>query len=124
MIPRQKFIDQTHALCRKWKVNVNRGLKRLYAKRARETGEPEGQVGVVESMHTVIVPMYKRELAEFKAVGLPKGEAYEAEQVWESVRRIIHELEDEGIFAWTRESLLFPYRKLAKSFQLQNCLYF
>jgi hypothetical protein len=124
IVSRQKFIDETHVLCRKWKVNINRGLKQLYAKRAKETGEPEGQVGTVESMHKVIVPMYKRELAEFEKVGLPKGQAEEGEDVWESVRTIIHKIEDEGIFAWTRESLLFPYRKLAKTFQLQNCLYF
>jgi hypothetical protein len=124
VVPRQKFIDDTHDLCKKWKIKINRGLKTIYAQREKETGEALGLVGTVESMRLVIVPSMKLELEEFEAVGLPKEEAYDAEVVWNSVRTIIHKIELEGITAWTRESLLFPYRKVAKKFELQNCLYF
>jgi hypothetical protein len=124
IVSRSRFIDDTHALCKKWKVKINRGLKNIYARRSKETGEPLGAVGTIESMRLVIVPSMKLEVAEFEEVGLPKGETYEAEEVWQSVRNIIHKIEAEGIYAWQRESLLFPYRKVAKEFQLQNCLYF
>jgi hypothetical protein len=119
-----QFIDRSHALCKKWKVKINRGLNNLYRRRAKETGEAIGQVGAIEAMRVVIVPSMRLEIADFEAVGLPRGEAYEAEAVWQAVRNIVEKIEAEGIVAWTRESLLDAYRPLAKQFQLQNCLYF
>ncbi|HET9676231.1 MAG TPA: hypothetical protein VFP21_01845 [Solirubrobacterales bacterium] len=124
MVPRSQFINDSHDLCKKWKVKINRGLKNLYRQRAQETGEPEGNVGAIEAMRVVIVPSMDLEVKDFEAVGLPKGEAYAAEAMWQEVRNIARKVENEGIVAWTRESLLDRYRVAAKPFQLQNCLYF
>ncbi|HWN73709.1 MAG TPA: hypothetical protein VNN15_07880 [Solirubrobacterales bacterium] len=124
MVPLSKFIDESHDLCKKWKVKINRGLGNLYRQRSQETGEPQGQVGAIEAMRVVVVPSMKLQIADFEAVGLPKGKAYEAEAMWQEVRNIARKIEDEGIVAWTRESLLDRYRVAAKPFQLQSCLYF
>jgi hypothetical protein len=124
MVSPSKFIDESHDLCKKWKVKINRGLGNLYRQRSRETGEAQGQVGAIEAMRVVVVPSMKLQVADFEAVGLPKGKAYEAEAMWQEVRNILRKIEDEGIVAWTRESLLDRYRVAAKPFQLQNCLYF
>ncbi|MGN6585926.1 MAG: hypothetical protein ACTHKT_00415 [Solirubrobacterales bacterium] len=124
LVSRSQFIAKSHGLCKKWKVKINRGLKNLYRKRAQETGEPEGNVGAIEAMRVVIVPSMNLEAKDFEAVGFPKGEAYAAEAMWQEVRNIVHKIENEGIDAWTRESLLDRYRVAAKPFQLQNCLYF
>ena len=123
-VSRSQFIDASHDLCKKWKVKINRGLKNLYRQRAKETGEPEGSVGAIEAMRVVVVPSMNLEVKDFEAVGLPEGEAYEAEAMWQEVRNIARKVENEGIVAWTRESLLDRYRVAAKPFQLQSCLYF
>jgi hypothetical protein len=124
MVSRSKFIDESHDLCKKWKVKINRGLNNLYRQRSQETGEAQGNVGAIEAMRLVVVPSMNLQVADFEAVGLPKGEAYAAEAMWQEVRNIVRKIEDEGIVAWTRESLLDRYRVAAKPFQLQNCLYF
>lgn len=124
LVSRSQFIANSHDLCKKWKVKINRGLGNLYRKRAKETGEAQGNVGAIEAMRVVVVPSMNLEVKDFEAVGLPKGEAYAAEAMWQEVRNIVRKIENEGIDAWTRESLLDHYRVAAKPFQLQNCLYF
>jgi hypothetical protein len=124
IVPLQQFIDHSKAVCRKWRERVNKGFKDLYRKRTSETGEAEGSVGTIESMRVVVVPAMRRQLAEMEAVGLPKENAYAAERFWDAIRRMTNEIESEGIFAWTRESTIFPIHNLGKQFQLQNCVYF
>ena len=123
-VSRSLFIAESHHLCKKWKVKINRGLSNLYRKRAEETGEARGNVGSIEAMRLVIVPSMNLELRDFEAIGLPKGEAYAAELMWQEVRNIARKVEIEGIDAWSRITLLDRYRVAAKPFQLQNCLYF
>lgn len=124
VVSREKFVEDTKSLCKKWKVKINKGLKNLYAKREKETGETYGSVGAIEAMRMVIVPSMKLELAEFEAVGFPKGEAFAAEAMWQAVRNMYRRVELEGMVAWTRESLIFPFWNAAKPFGLKNCLYF
>lgn len=123
-VSRSQFIAESHDLCKKWKVKINRGLSNLYLKRAKETGEARGNVGSIEAMRVVIVPSMNLELRDFEAIGLPKGEAYAAELMWQEVRNLARKIEIEGIDAWKRKSLLDRYRVAAKPFQLQTCLYF
>ncbi|MGN6557588.1 MAG: hypothetical protein ACTHLH_06205 [Solirubrobacterales bacterium] len=124
LVSRSQFITDSHDLCKKWKVKINRGLNNLYRKRSKETGEAQGSVGSIEAMRVVIIPSMNLEVKDFEAVGLPKGEAYAAEAMWQEIRNVVHKIENEGIDAWTRESLLDHYRVAAKPFQLQSCLYF
>jgi hypothetical protein len=124
IVSRQQFIDKSKAVCRKWREKVNKGLKDLYRKRTAETGAAEGSVGTIESMRVVVVPAMRRQLTEMEQVGLPKENEYAAEEFWDAIRRMTNEIEAEGIFAWTRESTIFPIHKLGKQFQLQNCVYF
>jgi hypothetical protein len=124
MVSREKFIEGSKSVCKKWRVKINRGLKNLYAKRSKETGEPLGSVGAIEAMRMVIVPSMKLELEDFEAVGLPRGEAFQAEAMWQAVRNMYRRVELEGMVAWTRESLIFPFWREAKPFGLKNCLYF
>jgi hypothetical protein len=124
IVSRQQFVDRSKAVCRKWRERVNKGLKDLYRKRTGETGEPEGTVGTIESMHVVIVPMMRRQLKEMEEIGLPKEGAYAAEQFWDAIHRMTNEIDNDGIFAWTRESTIFPIHNLGKQFELQNCVYF
>ncbi len=124
-VSREKFITNTKSVCKKWRVKINRGLKTLYAKREKETGETYGSVGAIEAMRMVIVPSMKLELAELEAVGFPEGEAFAAEAMWQAVRNMYRRVELEGMVAWTRESLIFPFWNAAKPFEgLKNCLYF
>jgi len=123
-VSRQKFIDDTRAVCKKWKVKINKGLKSLYAKREKETGEPGGSVGAIEAMQSVIVPSMKQEVKEFEAVGFPRGEAFAAEAMWQAARNMYRRVELEGMVAWTRENLIFPFWSAAKPFGLKTCIYF
>jgi len=124
IVSRQHFIDRSKAVCLKWREKVNIGFKDLYRKRAKETGAVEGSVGTIESMRVVVVPAMRRQLTEMEQVGLPEGAEYAAERFWDAIRRMTNEIEAEGVFAWTRESTIFPIHKLGKQFQLQNCVYF
>jgi len=124
MVSHKEFVEKSKEVCVKWKEKINKGLKDTYRQRTKETGEPEGTVGTVETMYTVVIPGMRKQLEEMEAVGLPKEEAYAAEEFWDAIRRMTHEIEAEGIFAWTRESTIAPIHNLGKPFELQNCVYF
>lgn len=124
IVSHQQFVAKSKQICIKWKEKINKGLKDLYRQRAKETGEPEGIVGTIETMRSVVVPGMRKQLQEMEAVGLPKEEAYAAEEFWDAIRRMTNEIEAEGIFAWTRESTIAPIHRLGKPFELQNCIYF
>jgi hypothetical protein len=97
-------------------------MNAFYERRARETGEPLGVVGAVEAVPKLVVPSLRDELQELEAIGLPKEEAYEAEAVWQTLRTVMHEIEDEGIYAWRSAKLLPPFRNRARQFGLQGCV--
>jgi hypothetical protein len=124
IVSHEQFVEKSKEVCVKWKEKINKGLKETYRQRTKETGEPEGAVGTIETMHTVIVPAMRKQLEEMEAVGLPEGEANAAEEFWDAIRRMTYEIEGEGIFAWTRESTVAPIHRLGKPFELQNCIYF
>jgi len=124
IVSHKQFVEKSKEVCIKWKEKINKGFKDLYRQRSRETGEPEGLVGTIQSMHSVVVPGMRSQLEEMEAVGLPKEEAYTAEEFWDAIRRMTNEIEAEGIFAWTRESTIAPIHNLGKPFELQNCIYF
>lgn len=122
VVPRARFIKQAQAICAASTAKLGTQMNAFYEKRARETAESLGLVGAVEAVPEVIVPSLRHELAELEAIGLPKGEAYEAEAVWQTLRTVLHEVEDEGIYAWRSAKLLPPFRNRAKPFGLQHCI--
>lgn len=124
MVSHKQFVERSKEVCVKWKEKINKGLKDTYRRRTKETGEPEGTVGTIETMSTVVIPGMRKQLKEMEAVGLPEGEAYAAEEFWAAIRRMKNEIEVEGIFAWTRETTIAPIHELGKPFELQNCVYF
>jgi hypothetical protein len=122
MIPRAQFVKRAKAICEAEKKNLSEEMNAFYERRARETGEQIGLVGAVEAVPEVVVPSLRGELDELEAIGLPKGEAYEAEAVWQTLRTVLHEVEAEGIYAWRSAKLLPPFRNRAKPFGLQYCI--
>jgi|GEM_PF-3149303 len=122
VVERSQFIREAKAICRDSSKDRSRRIGAFYELRARETGEPEGLVGAVDAVPVVIVPSLKRELRELEAIGLPKGEAYEAEAVLQTLRTVLHEVEAEGIYAWRSAKLLPPFRNRARPFGLQHCV--
>jgi hypothetical protein len=122
MIPRSQFVKRAKAICRASTERLNREMTAFYAMRSRETEESEGLVGAVEAVPEVIVPSLSRELGELKAIGLPEGEAYEAEAALQTLATVLHEVEAEGIYAWRSAKLLPPFRNRARPFGLQQCV--
>jgi len=122
LIPRAQFVKQAKAICEAEKKKVGDEMNAFYERRAQETGESIGLVGAVEAIPEVIVPSLQGELEELESIRLPKGEAYEAEAVWQTLRTVLHEVEAEGIYAWRSAKLLPPFRNRAKPFGLQYCI--
>lgn len=122
VIPRAQFVRQAKQTCEAYKKELGDEMNAFYERRAQETGESLGLVGAVEAIPEVIVPSLRRELDELEAIGLPKGEAYEAEAVWQTLRTVLHEVEAEGIYAWRSAKLMPPFRNRAKPFGLQYCV--
>lgn len=122
MVPRDAFVRRAKAVCEGTKEKLSAALTAFYEKRARETGESNGLVGAVEAVPAVVVPSLKRELKELEAIGLPRGQAYEVEAVWQTLRTVVHEVEVEGIYAWRSAKLLPPFRNRARPFGLQHCV--
>jgi hypothetical protein len=122
LIPRAQFVKRTKAICARAGQERGKASEAFYERRAEETGEGVGAVGAVELVPRVVIPSLRRELDELEAVGLPRGEAYEAEAAWQTLRTVLHEVEAEGIYAWRSAKLLPPFRNRARPFGLQFCV--
>jgi hypothetical protein len=68
------------------------------------------------------VPSLRKEIEQLEAIGLPKGEVYEAEALWQTLRIVVHEVEAEGLYAWRSAKLLPAFRNRAKQFGLEKCV--
>lgn len=122
IVPRAQFVKEAKAICEAAEKKMGDEVSAFYERRARETGESPGLVGAVEAIRVVVVPALRRQLEELEAIGLPKGEAYEAEAVWQTFATVVHEVEAEGIYAWRSAKLLPPFRNRAKQFELDGCI--
>lgn len=91
-------------------------------RRAEETGESLGLVGEFEMVQKVIAPSLSREIDRLEKIGLPRGHAYEAEALWQTLRIVLSEVEAEGLYAWRSAMLLRPFRNRAKMFGLDSCV--
>jgi hypothetical protein len=123
IIPRAEFVQRTKAICGRYRERLAEEVEAFYERRRRETGETSEVVGAVEAVPEVIVPSLKRELRELEAVGLPEEKAYEAEVLWQTLRTVVHEVDVEGLRAWSSPKLLPPFRHRAKPFGLQQCIF-
>jgi hypothetical protein len=122
IVSRAEFVDKAKAICDKASEGREDDVSAFYERRSEETGESLGVVGAVEAIPEVIVPSLRRELNELESVGLPRGEAYEAEAIWQTLRTVLVEVEVEGIYAWRSAKLLPPFRNRATPFGLQYCV--
>jgi len=122
IVPRKIFEKKSKAICDRANEERGEGIEALYERRARETGEGLGAVGTFEGIQKVAAPSLRREIPELEAVGLPKGAAYEAEEVWQTLRTVLHEVEVEGWYAWRSAKLLPPFRNRAHKFGLDGCI--
>lgn len=120
LVPRAVFVKTAKAICEGGNEDRGDGVNAFYERREKETGE--FGVGAVEAIQVVIVPSLRRELDELEAIGLPKGETYAAETIWQTLRTVLHEVEAEGIYAWRSAKLLPPFRNRAKPFGLDGCV--
>jgi hypothetical protein len=91
-------------------------------RRAEETQESLGLVGEFEMVQTVIAPSLSREIDRLEKIGLPRGHAYEAEALWQTLRIVLNAVEVEGLYAWRSAKLLRPFRNRAKAFELDSCV--
>jgi hypothetical protein len=122
IVPRAQFVKQAKAICDRFNEQRNDEISAFYERRADETGEGLGAVGAVEAIPEVVVPTLRQELAKLEAIGLPEGEAYEAEAGWQTLRTVLHEVEAEGIYAWRSAKLLPPFRNRVRQFGLDSCV--
>ena len=122
IVPPARFIRQAKEICEAAKQEMGDEVSAFYERRAKETGESNGRVGAVEAIPEVVVPTLRKQLEQLEAIGLPKGEAYEAEAVWQTFKTVLHEVEAEGIYAWRSAKLLPPFRNRAKQFELDDCI--
>ena len=122
IVPRAEFVKEAKAICEAAKETMGEEGSAFYEMRAKETGEPLGSVGAVEAIPEVVVPTLRKQLEQLEEIGLPKGEAYAAEAVWQTFRTVLREVEAEGIYAWRSAKLLPPFRNRAKQFELDGCI--
>jgi hypothetical protein len=122
MVSRAVFVKKAKEICARAGEERGEASEAFYERRAEETGEGLGAVGAVELVPRVVVPSLRRELDELEAVGLPRGKAYEAEAVWQTLRTVLHQVEAEGVYAWRSAKLLPPFRNRARPFGLEACV--
>jgi hypothetical protein len=122
VVPPAQFMRAAKAICQR--ANDERGEKgsAFLKQRAKETGQGLGLVGEVEMVQKVVAPSLSREVDRLEGIGLPRGRAYDAEALWQTLRIVSQEVEIEGIYAWRSAKLLWPFRNRAKSFGLDSCV--
>jgi hypothetical protein len=117
-----RFVKAAKAICTKANKERGRAGGVLLARRTKETGENPGLVGEFEMVQKVIAPSLSREIDRLEKIGLPRGHAYEAEALWQTLRTVLNEVEVEGLYAWHSAKLLRPFRNRAKMFKLEFCV--
>ena len=122
LIPPQDFLRDAEAICNAGNSERSEDGLAFFERRKDETGEPLGLVGNFEVVHKVIVPSLRREIGQLESIGLPRGEAYEAESLWQTLHIVLHEVEVEGLYAWRSAKLLTAFHHRAKQFGLQSCV--
>jgi hypothetical protein len=121
-VGRGQFVTQAKQICDRANEERQKGMEAFLERRARETGEQIGLAGEVEAIPAVMVPTLRKEIRQLEAIGLPRGEAYEAEAIWQTLRIVLHEVEVEGIYAWRSAKILRPFKNRAHGFGLSLCV--
>ncbi len=122
MVSREQFVNQAKRICDRANEERGKEMEAFLQRRARETGEQVGLVGEVEAIQAVMVPSLRREIPRLESIGLPRGEAYEAEAIWQTLWIVLHEVEVEGIYAWRSAKILRPFKNRAHGFGLSLCV--
>jgi hypothetical protein len=122
ILPKQQFVNRAKAICAAARKRMGEGSEAFLKRRADETGEAFGAVGQVDVVPEVVVPTLRRELRELEALGLPEGEAYAVETLWQTFGTVLHEVEVEGRYIWRTAKVLVPFHNQAKPFGLQGCI--
>lgn len=122
MVAPQQFARVAKAICQRANDEREEKGTAFLERRADETGESLGLVGEVEMIQKVVAPSLDQEIDQLERIGLPKGHAYEAEVLWQTLRIVLHEVEVEGIYAWRSAKLLRPFRNRARPFDLDFCI--
>ena len=122
LIPRGQYEKKAKAICDRVGEERAKEFEAFYERRRRETGATQEVVGTFEGINEVVVPTLKRELRELRAIGLPKGYAYDGEAVLQTLSTVVHEVEVEGEYAWRSAKLLPPFRNRSHKFGLDGCI--
>lgn len=122
IVPRGRFEKESRAICARTKEQLSKEMTDFVARRADENGETFGALGQNEAVVKVMAPSLRREIEQLEAVGLPFGDAINAEMMWQGLKVALHDLEVEGDFAARRENLFFPFRRYARHYGMRLCV--
>jgi hypothetical protein len=122
LVPRAEFVKKAKAICDRYNEERGEDVEAFYERRQRETGATQEVVGAVELINVIVVPSLRRELKQLEAIGLPEGDAYDGETIWQTLSTVVHEVEVEGIYAWRSAKLLPPFRNRSHQFGLDGCI--